>query len=110
MDQLANDILSLRRDQEMDGEGLEMKMEVKDEAEADDDDDEEGDCLLNIADEVTSLSVHTKAINTSYINLGRHNPLPPGRDQMNMKLMKQAIDQRDMITHNCPEITSTQLK
>lgn len=35
----------------------------------------EGDCQIDIADEVMGLSVHSKAINTSYINLKRNNVL-----------------------------------
>ena len=35
----------------------------------------EGDCQIDIADEVVGLSVHSKAINTSYINLKGNNVL-----------------------------------
>ena len=35
----------------------------------------EGDCHIDIADEVMGLSIHSKAINTSYINLKRNNVL-----------------------------------
>lgn len=37
--------------------------------------DDEGDCAVNVADDIMSLSVISKSINTSYINLKRHNPL-----------------------------------
>ncbi len=64
MDQLESELMSLRRDD----------VEQQDDDRILSSDDDEGDCHLNIADEVLSLSVHSKAINTSYINLGRHNP------------------------------------
>ena len=35
----------------------------------------EGNCQIDIADEVMGLSQHSKAINTSYINLKRNNVL-----------------------------------
>lgn len=36
--------------------------------------DEDFDCQVNVDDDVMSLSVISKSINTSYINLKRHNP------------------------------------
>lgn len=35
----------------------------------------EGNCQIDIADEVVGLSCHSKAINTSYINLKGNNVL-----------------------------------
>ena len=37
--------------------------------------EQEGNCQLDINDEVIGLSVHSKAINTSYINLKGNNVL-----------------------------------
>ena len=37
--------------------------------------EQEGNCQIDIADEVIGLSVHSKAINTSYINLKGNNVL-----------------------------------
>lgn len=36
--------------------------------------EEDADCQVNVDDDVMSLSVISKSINTSYINLKRHNP------------------------------------
>lgn len=54
-------------DQDGDNLGLQAKGQ--------DSDSDDGDCQVNVADDVMSLSVISKSINTSYINLKRHNPL-----------------------------------
>ena len=66
------------------------------------DSSEDGDCQVNVADDVLSLSVISKSINTSYINLKRHNPLMHEERKMTQKL----DDLRDIA---CPEIIQPKL-
>ena len=60
-------------------------------------DSDEGDCQVNVADDVMSLSVISKSINTSYINLKRHNPLKSVKSNSGNK---EESELRDI----CPEL------
>ena len=57
-------------------------------------DSDERDCHVNVADDVQSLSVISKSINTSYINLKRHNPLKS----------KNSPDKDGDLSNVCPEL------
>ena len=85
-------------EEELDADDAILLQPRKGSQDGSDDDSDERDCQVNVDDDVQSLSVISKSINTSYINLKRHNPLPEQRPLESRE--SSVIDLREI----CPEL------